>query len=512
MEHQFPTLAKLLRALDLGSSVAESDNLLEVARVETSAFADLLNDRVDLIPGTKGSGKSALFLIFVNFLPDFLLQNRKVVVAHGVEAPGDPVFQAFSNQLSKLSEQEFINFWCIYLVSLAHEQFIKGLRYKELLKVAQKETDQFRNACANAGIPEVTAPKSLRDVLQWVLNVLSSWRPKVKYTPPDRSGDWEIDLFGRVNSPTDKPTQDGSQQDLPKYIKGIKEALEAVLSRSQLSLWLMIDRLDEIFPRRSKLERNALRGLLRAMRLFSSAPIRVKLFLRDDMMDQVVRKGNGFTALTHVTARQSDTLRWTQDQILSMVVKRIFANDNMANYLQINKEQIEASAIYRDECFYKVFPPTVFKGKNQSPTLRWIYSHCQDGRGVATPRDVLDLLIRAKQKQGDECAANPNGVSSSIIGPSALQYGFAELSKRKRQTYLEAEFPHLWKYIEKFVGGKTTYDERPLRNLLGRDWKAIAEDLVSIGLFSKTRKNNEPLFTIPFLYRDGLDLTRGKAE
>ncbi|MGI9069317.1 MAG: hypothetical protein ACR2HX_23315 [Pyrinomonadaceae bacterium] len=65
MTHPNRTLTALLKQLDLGSSVAETDNLLEVARVETSAFADLLNDRVDLVPGTKGSGKSALFRIFV---------------------------------------------------------------------------------------------------------------------------------------------------------------------------------------------------------------------------------------------------------------------------------------------------------------------------------------------------------------------------------------------------------------------------------------------------------------
>ena len=52
-----------------------------------------------------------------------------------------------------------------------------------------------------------------------------------------------------------------------------------------------------------------------------------------------------------------------------------------------------------------------------------------------TPRDVLDLLIRAKQKQYDECAANPDGDSDWIIGSAALQYGFVELSKRKRATY-----------------------------------------------------------------------------
>jgi hypothetical protein len=229
------------------------------------------------------------------------------------------------------------------------------------------------------------------------------------------------------------------------------------------------------------------------------------------MLDQVVSAGDGFTALTHVTARQSDTLRWTEDQILSMVVKRVFANDKIAAYLQVSKQQLDASATYRSACFYKVFPQTVYKGPKQSPTLRWICNRCADGRGVVTPRDVLDLLIRAKQRQYDECAANPDGSSDWIIGSPALQYGFEELSKRKRQTYLEAEFPHLWVHIEKFIGGKTAYSESSLRSLLGRHWKEIAEDLASIGLFSKTQKNNEGLYSIPFLYRDGLELTRGKA-
>ncbi len=161
--HQNKTLSTLLQGLDLGSSVAESDTLLEAARIETSAFADLLNDRVDLIPGTKGSGKSALFRIFVDFLPDFLLSQQKVVVAHGIQAPGDPVFHAFTDRFSKLSEEEFVSFWCIYLVSLAHEHFIKGPRYRKFLDHARAEIENFRRACANAEIPEIEAKKFVRD-------------------------------------------------------------------------------------------------------------------------------------------------------------------------------------------------------------------------------------------------------------------------------------------------------------------------------------------------------------
>jgi hypothetical protein len=514
MNHSNSVVASLLQALDLGSSVAESDHLLEAARVETSAFTDVLNDRVDLIPGTKGSGKSALFRIFVDFLPDHLLRQRKVVVAHGIESPGDPVFHAFTDEFERLGEQEFVNFWCIYLVSLAHEHFLKGERYAGLLGGAAGEIDAFRRACQSARIPEIEAKKSLRDVLDWTLNALRHFRPKVTYKPKDGPGDIEVDLFGAAQAATEKPNpEDKNQADLlPRYVNNIKDALQHIVEKTNVSLWLMVDRLDEVFPRRSEVEKRALRGLLRAMRFFSSEAIRVKVFLRDDMLDQVVRSENGFTALTHNTARQADTLRWTEDQILSMVVKRIFANSSMANYLKVNTERLHASAEYRAECFYAVFPQRVHRGGKQSSTLRWIYNRCSDGRGVVTPRDVLDLLIRARQKQQDECAANAEGTSQSIIGSTALQYGLRELSKRKRLTYLEAEFPHLWKYIEKFVGGKTEYDEASIRRILGKDWKVAMDDLVSIGLFEKKESSDRTsVYWVSFLYRDGLELTQGRA-
>jgi len=302
-----------------------------------------------------------------------------------------------------------------------------------------------------------------------------------------------------------------SEYVLPKYVNDIKDSLEKVLEMSHLSLWLMIDRLDEIFPRRSDVERTALRGLLNAMRYFGSASIRVKVFLRDDMLEQVVGGSEGFTALTHVTARQADTLRWTQDQILAMVVKRFVANNDLVEYLAVNRDQVDASAVYRTRCFYKIFPPAVFRGPKQSPTIRWICNRCADGRNVVTPRDVLDLLIRAKQKQQDICEADPEGKSASIIDAAAIQYGFEELSKRKRDTYLRAEFPHLWKYIEKFSGGKTEYDIPTLQHLLGKEWQATADHLSAIGFFSKGKKDGEAVFSIPFLYRHGMNLTQGRA-
>jgi hypothetical protein len=123
----------------------------------------------------------------------------------------------------------------------------------------------------------------------------------------------------------------------------------------------------------------------------------------------------------------------------------------------------------------------------------------------------LDLLIRAKQRQQDIYAAEPEGSSEYVIGPAAIQYGFEQLSKRKRETYLQAEFPHLWKDIEKFTGGKTDYNAAALQHLLGSDWKAITGHLLAIGFFSKGKKAGEEVLSIPFLYRHGMNVTQGKA-
>ena len=169
------------------------------------------------------------------------------------------------------------------------------------------------------------------------------------------------------------------------------------------------------------------------------------MFLRDDILEQLTADAEGFTALTHVTARQSDTIQWSEDQILTLIVKRLFAAQALGQLLGVDSDNLAASREYREEAFYRVFPKTIYKPPNQSSTLRWIYSHTKDGRGALTPRDVIDLLAKAIQRQQDEYEADPTGRSEVVIGSSAIRYGLAELSKRKRDTLLRAELPHLWR-------------------------------------------------------------------
>jgi hypothetical protein len=502
---------ELLPSIDLGVSVAEQDNLLESARVETSAFSDLYYDKVDLIPGTKGSGKSALYRIFVEFLPDLLLSQRRAVVAHGVNRPGDPVFLAFNKEFEQLSEEAFIDFWCIYIISLVHEQFIKNARYQDLLSPCISQIEVFRKACYDARIPEIKAKMALMDILAWALTALKNVRPELKYKPPGQIGEYSLSLFPQKDATIVAHKPDDSVR-LPRYVDGLRKSLEAILQTAEISIWFMIDKLDEIFPRRSELERRALRGLLRTIRLFSSDRVRVKVFLRDDMLHEIVEGGQGFTALTHLTARKADTLKWNEDQILSVIVNRIFASHSLRQFCSVDKDHLGASLDYRREAFYKVFPASVHTGERQSNTLRWIFNHTSDGNGVVTPRDVIDLLKIAMQYQQNVVHSDPSGRSTSIVGSQAIQYGLEELSKNKRSNYLQAEFPHLWVHIQKFEGGKTEYSEKAVRKLLGDRWKEIVLDLCSIGLLSSGTAQGDAVYKIPALYRKGLKLSQGRTN
>ncbi|MBN4049831.1 hypothetical protein JYT84_00225 [bacterium AH-315-M10] len=511
--HKNTKLAEVLKMIDLGSDVAETDHVLQHARVDTAAFSSLYNDRVDLIPGTKGSGKSALYRLFVQFLAPRILESRRVLIAHGVEPEGDITFQEFQSVFGSLSERDFTNFWCVYLVSLAHEEFIKSPRFKEHVEMCKAEIAEFEAACMAARIPRIEKAKSLRDVITWVVNAIRPAKAKIKgrVATPLFAGELGSELeFQPPAMPVGPPME---LDKLPRYTLDIKKALEKVLEKADLQLWLMMDRLDELFPRGSPVESRALRGLLRTLRIFDSdSRIRVKVFLRDDIFRQITEGPKGFTALTHVTSRMADALSWTGDEILTLIVKRIFGSSDLCEFVGVDVARLFASQDYRQECFYRVFPETVHSGKRQSKTHRWIYNHCMDGNRVVTPRDVIYLLKTAQEYRIKHLLADSDGEGKFLFDPQAILYGHGKLSTWKRTSYILAEFKHFEGLIDKFVGGKAEYTEDAIRKLLGRDSDSHLKNLRSIGLLEKLTKKGKTKYSFPYLYRQGMQLTRGLQE
>jgi hypothetical protein len=106
-----PAVKKVLDKLDLGSAVAEHDQLLKQHFVETSVFKKVVEDRVDVVAGDKGTGKTAIFLILSEryaSYPD--LADVEVVPAFN--PAGTPIFQRLL-ETETLHEDEYIAVWKI---------------------------------------------------------------------------------------------------------------------------------------------------------------------------------------------------------------------------------------------------------------------------------------------------------------------------------------------------------------------------------------------------------------
>lgn len=487
---------RLVDQLDFGSSTAEKDTLLQTARIETSVFHDVINDRVDLILGTKGSGKTALFKILTNYLRDDFYKER-IILLNGAEEPaGDPIFLGFKPRFDQLSLIEFQNFWRVYLVALVYNDVFCNPRFKTDFHEVQKEIRLLETVCIQNNFPFGKKPWTLKHLVNQTLQAILTRKITTTY---DTDGTMGVSV-----EPGDGGTPSGTISETPIFINEIRQQVLAILRKAKLKVWILIDRLDEIFPRRTPTETIALKSLLLTTNSFPDESLRLKIFLRDDIFSSLIDPKTGFTALTHVTDRASDTLKWDPDLICKLIVKRIFCYESFREHFHVDKQRLEKDRQYQVTCFYHVFPQKAERGMS---TLDWIYSRCQDGLGVVTPRDVIDLLQAARNRQVTLAKEAPHTIQN-VISFSALRYGYERMSERKVNTFLQAEFPHLWEdYLSKFQNQKSTLMLPALARLLGTSDSRTLKILEDIGFLRAVP--NKRSYTVPYLYRHGMRMVQG---
>ncbi|MDD2653850.1 MAG: hypothetical protein PHI86_01915, partial [Candidatus Omnitrophica bacterium] len=289
----------------------------------------------------------------------------------------------------------------------------------------------------------------------------------------------------------------------PIYLIDFKNMIISILEKHNIKIWIMLDRLDEVFPHRSEVEKNGLKGLLRASYNFSSHSfLRIKIFLRDDIFEYLA--ADGFTALTHITDRCSASMSWSKDDILYLIVKRIAAIPYLRYEYGIDSDKIDKDKSYRSEVFYKIFPPCVGK----IATFDWLFDSCSDGNDIVTPRDIIDFFRCAKAFQFKKFKQTGQQ-QEYLIEEDILKKSLEALSKQKKNMFLFAEFPHLKQHILKFEGGCSEHNADSLEKLLGSDWIKIVDELKSIGFLKHVPKSGA--YKIPIIWRQGLSIKRRKA-
>ena len=139
-------------------------------------------------------------------------------------------------------------------------------------------------------------------------------------------------------------------------------------------------------------------------------------------------------------------------------------------------------------------------------------SRIRDGNGIKPPRNLIDLIVKAKEAQIRSEERNPREYApeQAIIEADSIRRAHRALSEQRVQDTLLAETADLVPMIEKFRDGKAEHNESSLAALLGVKIEGVrnaVKPLLEMGFLEEVGGS----FKVPMLYRDGLRITQGKA-
>ncbi|MFS8182147.1 P-loop ATPase, Sll1717 family [Pseudovibrio denitrificans] len=478
----------IVQKVKLGASVAEFDNDLDKYFIETETFRSVINDDGDIISGDKGTGKTAIYRILKrNYRTYRKLEAVEVVDAFNPQ--GDPVFQRLLSG-PNLNEEQYRTFWKAYIFSLVGNWLLDIY--------PDNYNEELSKLCDTLSYLELDAtdvsPETIFGKLHGLVDRLMR--------PSAVEAEMSISELGMpIVKPRVELDSDHEGQKIiynGDYLATLEKALQSV----DVQVWVLFDRLDEAFSGTPKVEVPALRALLRTyLDLTNLTSVRIKLFLRKDLFRKIIK--GGFVNLTHINARRIDIV-WDDEDLWSMVLERILLDKELRSFF--------GEEVTKDKFLQILFPEQIDTGDRKPSTEKWIISRIRDGNNNRPPRNIIDLLNKAKdaqlrREQRDERDIEPE--IGPIIESDAVKRAFKQLSEQRVQDTLLAEADDLIPTIESFRDGKSEHNDETLKVVIGDDenFTSIVQSLVDVGFLEEFGSN----YKIPMLYRDGLKIKQGKA-
>jgi hypothetical protein len=291
------------------------------------------------------------------------------------------------------------------------------------------------------------------------------------------------------------------------------ELADQALAGSDFRIWILLDRLDVAFSESHELEQNALRALFHVyLDLLSLKSLRLKIFLRTDIWRRITT--SGFREASHIT--RSLTIEWNRASLLNLVMRRVAQNATILEHYAKTKEEILSTATSQAQFFYLLFPEQVEVGSRKPNTFDWMLGRTCDASKQSAPRELIHLLNSLREVQVRRLeVGDPEPEEGRLFTRAVFKDALPEVSRVRLEQTLYAEYPEARDHIEKLRGEKTQQTVSSLAAIWGRgpeEALRTARNLVDIGFFEQRGERDNPVFWVPLLYRDALDLVQGAAE
>lgn len=449
----------------------------------------MVDGSTDIVYGSKGSGKSAIYNLLLS--SDNSLFDRRILVTPGENPQGAPAFATFNEQ--GRGEKNLLQIWKLYILSIcAHQMRLYNLTSTS---AAKKLIDVL--ASTDLIPADFSLIRTLRRAFDYIKRL--SFEPKLSLDPNTGVPN-AISAKISLGEPSSAAANAGFIS-----IESLFELLQDALRQENLSIWILLDRLDVAFANEPEIEQEALRALFRCYRDMSAyRNIKLKIFLRSDIWGRITSQG--MREASHI--EKTLTLEWTPESPMNLVLKRILVNGAICSFLQIDQRNVLADFAKQNEILERIFPKTMVTSRNATGTFKWILDRLSDSTGKTTPREVIHLLneMRNLQLMKFQIGTKLSIDDGCLFSRAAIRDACFPVSKTRLEQTIYAEHPEFKPLIERLRQRQSRYRLIDLRNI----WRLSEtetlekiERLEEIGFLGKTGRVE---WRIPFLYRPGLEL------
>lgn len=439
----------------------------------TEDFPKFLINKNWLIRGTKGTGKSLLFRLFVEqsekakelAYSEVNLNNVYFIAAHGQPRLQGPILE--SSDLASYEQQVGEDSWSIFWLNYALLQFCHALPKLRSLDNLDKQLVEL-----SAQDNQLHSP-----IVSWLVH--------------------------RAKSP-----QAGSQA------ADELRTIDRWLQKNNQGVWLLYDELDAGFgsSQRDYVRRRQALDALLAWWLESGTSLKCivpKIFLREDIWNQL-----NFTNKGHYSGR-SLQLRWEEPDLWRLVLRQALkSSTTLSEFLEqkfgVTVERLNAIELKQlRTSLYPLWGERMGRTK-KAYTYNWVRTRIADGQKNCFPRSLVLLLqeaVKGEKKNSTEYS------SEIVLRPKALIEAFPFVSEQ-RVDEVRNEYPEFKEYLDLLQSERSPIDENRLAEIWSIKDVELAsriKDMVDAGVLTERSRPNDPpprVYAVVELYLYGLNMVR----
>lgn len=492
LEEKISVLESLSEIAPLNASAEDEDNLISYF-LPLRSYSKLADEKVFLVTGGRGTGKSELFKVLtseggLNYLLSEADRKRHTKLkqsmflvgyqASGREGQRFPVRMVFDRYAKVRKEEQFTCIWGGLLCSVLLNHFSEDKEFEQIAEtfLGMEQMEVLRNY---SNTPEKWLP--------WMNCNLEKWEVFLDH----------CDSYFNKNEKTVFITYD----ELDRVCSVYKDLFLYI--RNLLNFWFVHNN--------------------------RWVNLKAKIFLRSDLYNSKVLH---FVDSSKMRAYHLE-LQWDSISLYRLLVKRLANCGNPAavEYLQsipgllADRRQGELGYFPNDseealkQFIEKLIGKYMGKNPKKGSSFSWVPNHIQDANGEVAPRPFLKCFVFAAEDQVVHKSEVETLEDDRLLYPSRLQGALTKVSNDRVNELIEYEYGWLKMLSEKLEGQSMLMERSELLKFLTLDnWpegeretlpgttpEELLDALEKLGIFIETIDGR---MNVPEIYLHGFGLKR----